>query len=212
MQRIAADPDRRLASIVLPADRNMHIFAITLGPPVRRSPVYGVSLLNNAKYGHDVMGSTMRLTLLRASRDPDPRPDVGIHEFTYSLYPHVGDWRTAGTVRRAYELNTPMLVRVAGRHAGPLPRRYSFIRVSPDNLVLGSVKRAEHSDDLVLRVYETSGSLVQAQLWLAQRGQRATECNHVEVNRAGSRAGLYHGHVVEVPIGPHQVKTVKVRR
>ncbi|KPJ64603.1 hypothetical protein AMK68_01205, partial [candidate division KD3-62 bacterium DG_56] len=68
---------------------------------------YGVSLLNNCKYGHDVNGQVMRVTLLRSSYDPDPRPDFGHHEILLGLYPHAGDWRTAGTVRRGYELNNP---------------------------------------------------------------------------------------------------------
>jgi alpha-mannosidase len=54
---------------------------------------YGVSLLNDCKYGHDAKGSTMRLSLLRASHNPDPVPDKGMHEMTYSLYPHTGTWQ-----------------------------------------------------------------------------------------------------------------------
>ncbi len=62
---------------------------------------YGVSLLNDCKYGHDVKGHTMRLTLLRSAIYPDPEADQGVHEFSYSLLPHQGDWRT-DTVRQAY--------------------------------------------------------------------------------------------------------------
>ncbi|MEK4663499.1 alpha-mannosidase [Priestia sp. FSL H7-0729] len=71
---------------------------------------YGVSLLNDCKYGYDVQGSTIRLSLLRAPKWPDRTADLGEHEFTYSLYPHDGDWRTAHTVRQAAELNTEVVV------------------------------------------------------------------------------------------------------
>jgi alpha-mannosidase len=53
---------------------------------------YGVSLLNNGKYGHDIHGNVMRLSLLRSPTSPDPQADQGEHRFTYSLYPHTGGW------------------------------------------------------------------------------------------------------------------------
>ena len=68
---------------------------------------YGVSLLNDCKYGYDVEGNVMRISLLRSPTKPDPLTDQGSHEFTYSLMPHSGDWRT-GSTRAGYELNYPM--------------------------------------------------------------------------------------------------------
>ena len=70
-------------------------------------PGYGVSVLNDSRYGCDVHGSVMRLTLLRGAEWPDPDADRGMHELVYSLFPHAGDWTDAGTVRRAWELNVP---------------------------------------------------------------------------------------------------------
>jgi alpha-mannosidase len=71
---------------------------------------YAVSLLNDCKYGYDSQSSQLRLTLLRSPSWPDPEADRGIHQFTYALYPHSGSWQSAGTVRRGYELNLPLLV------------------------------------------------------------------------------------------------------
>ena len=71
---------------------------------------YGVSLLNDSKYGHDIHDNVLRLTLLKSAVSPDPEADQGLHRFTYSLLPHVGDWRDAQTVHRAYELNVPVLL------------------------------------------------------------------------------------------------------
>src|SRR5206468_2719179 len=67
---------------------------------------YGVSLLNDGKYGHSFDRNVISLTLLKSPAAPDPQADQGWHEFTYSLYPHSGDWRKAHTVRQAYQLNT----------------------------------------------------------------------------------------------------------
>jgi alpha-mannosidase len=118
---------------------------------------YGVSLLNNCKYGHDVNGNTMRLTLLRSPYEPDPAPDKGHNEMVYSLYPHSGDWKRADTVRRGYELNNPLIPLATDRHDGRLPAAHSFVRVSSSNLVVTALKKAEDSDDLILRFYECKG-------------------------------------------------------
>lgn len=68
---------------------------------------YGVSLLNDCKYGHDIKDNLMRLTLIKSAVSPDPLADKCFHSFTYSLYPHEGGWYDAGTVREAYQLNYP---------------------------------------------------------------------------------------------------------
>ncbi len=73
---------------------------------------YGVSLLNDCKYGHDIKGHTMRLTLLKSGVAPDPAADQGAHVFTYALLPHAGDWRDSDTVRHAYLLNMPASARL----------------------------------------------------------------------------------------------------
>ena len=70
---------------------------------------YGVSLLNDCKYGHDIHDNVMRITLLRSPTMPDPMADFGEHEFKYSLYPHAGSWNEE-TQREAYLLNDPIIV------------------------------------------------------------------------------------------------------
>ncbi len=83
---------------------------------------YGVALLNDCKYGHDIKDNVMRLTLIKSGIDPDPNADQGHHVFTYSLLPHAGGWREAGVVREAYALNDPAFVGPAALpHPGPPP-------------------------------------------------------------------------------------------
>ncbi|NCJ06427.1 alpha-mannosidase [Synechococcales cyanobacterium C] len=72
------------------------------------SKSYGVSLLNDCKYGYDAQPAQLRLTLLRGSTWPDPECDLGLHHFTYALYPHAGPWQTAHTVPWGYALNRPL--------------------------------------------------------------------------------------------------------
>ena len=73
---------------------------------------YGVSLLNDCKYGHDIQGNVIRLSLLRSPTVPDPEADQGEHHFTYSLYPHEGEW-DENTLREAYALNDPLIAHLS---------------------------------------------------------------------------------------------------
>lgn len=125
---------------------------------------YGVSLMNDCKYGYDVKRNVLRLSLLRASKWPDPEADQGIHEFTYSLYPHGGDWREAHVVRHGYELNHPVEVLETTAHSGTLPASHSFVAFESQHVILDTLKRAEDSDDVIVRMYESAGGREQVSI------------------------------------------------
>ncbi|MCC7388695.1 MAG: alpha-mannosidase [Phycisphaerales bacterium] len=121
-------------------------------------PGFGVALLNDGKYGHSCHSATMGLTLLRAPSWPDPGADRGTHQFTYSLMPHAGDWRSAGVDRQAESLNTPLLIHGAG--SGPAPRAWAPFTINTDgpvSLLAAAFKPAEDGDGLILRLVETHG-------------------------------------------------------
>lgn len=122
----------------------------------------GVSLLNDCKYGYDSAPNQLRLTLLRGSTWPDPGADLGYHRFTYALHPHPGNWQTAQTVRRGYELNLPLLVRFLsdpGKSGQPQrPPAAQLLHLGADNLVLTALKQSEESPQAwILRCYESCG-------------------------------------------------------
>ncbi len=120
---------------------------------------YGVSLLNDCKYGHDVRDNVMRLSLLRATTEPDEHADEGIHHFTYALLPHSGKSGSA-TVKAAYLLNNPPIVKTTGKvadSAGPSSPS-SLVCVDRENLVIETVKRSEDGSGIVVRLYENSRS------------------------------------------------------
>lgn len=119
---------------------------------------YGVSLLNNCKYGYDIHGNVMRLSLLRAPTDPDKTADAGVHTFTYALYPHVGAFVTAHTAREAYALNLPPFPVQTGKGTGKLPERYSFVSVDQENVIPETVKQAEDSDKIIVRLIESKNA------------------------------------------------------
>lgn len=124
--------------------------------------IYGVSLLNDCKYGYDAQPNQLRLTLLRGSEWPDTEADKGHHSFTYALYPHAGDWKAAQTVQKGYELNTPMLAVVVpeteSSHTKTLPPTGSLLNLGAENLVLTAFKQSEDNpNEYILRCYECHG-------------------------------------------------------
>ena len=119
---------------------------------------YGVALLNDSKYGYDIRGNVMRLTLLRAPSWPDPQADRGVHRFTYALLPHPGDLRSAGVIEEGYQLNVPLQTVLAGSgQAGMIPAAGSFLSVDTAHVVLETVKKADNGDALIVRGYEAWG-------------------------------------------------------
>lgn len=118
---------------------------------------YGVSLLNDCKYGHDIKDNVLRISLLRSPTMPDPEADQGEHHFSYSLLPHKGRW-SEETIAAAYALNDPILVYsgtsdvVSNRQVAPTV--YSLLSVDQPNMVIETVKVAEDGRDLIVRLYE----------------------------------------------------------
>ncbi|MBL0175985.1 MAG: alpha-mannosidase [Ignavibacteria bacterium] len=168
---------------------------------------YGVSLLNSAKYGHDARAGVLRLSLLRAPVWPDPTADRGKHEIDYALYPHAGDWKSAGTVRRGYEFNTPLLPVFTTAHTGELPASQPFVTVSPDNIVLASVKKAEDGDALVLQLYDAHGVESEADIRFVKAPKSAVLSSVLE---ADGTPLARTGNSVRVRVPKHKVVTVKV--
>jgi alpha-mannosidase len=145
---------------------------------------YGFSLLNDGKYSLDVNVRDIGLTVLRspayahhipAVLEPDghyPYIDQGIQRFRYTLFPHPGSWETAGTARRAAELNQPAFAMFATFHAdGTLPQSDSFIAVEPESVMATVLKQAEDGDGFVLRAFETSGAATRATIRLPKLGR-----------------------------------------
>ena len=114
-------------------------------------PGYGVALLNESKYGYDILGHTIRLSLLRAPGFPDPEADQGTHHFAYALVPHQGDLRDAGVIADAEHFNLPLEL-VAGRGDGRV------ITVDRAGVSVEAVTWAERSDAVVVRLCEVWGS------------------------------------------------------
>lgn len=171
---------------------------------------YGVSLLNDCKYGHDVHGNVLRITLLRSPAQPDPFADAGEQRFTYSLLPHAGplDERTA---REAYALNDTVIVWVrTGAGGGRQPATAGLpplVRVDAPNVIIETVKRAEDGQGLIVRLYESQRKRDQAVIETAYPLKRAWETNLLEENERGLAVD---GSKVRIDLRPFQIMTLRM--
>ena len=151
---------------------------------------YGVALLNDCKHGYDIHESVMRLSLLRAPTHPDPSADQGFHRFTYALMPHLGDWRHAGVIEAAEELNAVLGV----------PR--SLVTVDTPQARVEAIKRAEDSEAVIVRLYEAWGRPCRARITTTLPARRVTLCDLLEREREETS--------LELDLRPFQVVTLKL--
>lgn len=123
---------------------------------------YGLSILNDCKYGWDKpTDSSLRLTLIHTpstgnSYTHQAHQDLGVNLFTYSLFPHQGKWSEL-TQKAASQLNQPLVAVAAPKHEGALGKEVKFLSVSTDQVAVKAVKKAEETNELIVRVYEWAG-------------------------------------------------------
>ena len=168
---------------------------------------YGVSLLNRSKYGYDIKGNTMRLSLLRSPLWPDPTADRGKHSIEYSLYPHPGTCKEANTVAVGYEYNNPLIVVTTDSHKGKLPVSGSLVQLGPSNLILTVLKKAEDSDAWIVQWYDTQGEDSEAVLWLPRVPKKVVTSNFIEEDGAPVS---FNGNTVRVQTKKNSVVTLKI--
>jgi alpha-mannosidase len=140
---------------------------------------YGVSLINDCKYGYSTQDNVLTLSLLRAPTHPDPEADQGAHQFTYALYPHAGNWRH-GTIMQAKRLNHPLRVHPVTGAGTWLPVEFGLVKCQTPGVVIDTVKKAEDSDALIVRVYEAHGGRGTTTLVFTAPIESAEEVNLLE--------------------------------
>ena len=152
-----------------------------------------MSLLNNSKYGYDIKGNVIRLSLLRSPKWPDPTADRGKHSIEFALYPHKGTWRDAKTVRKGYEFNNPLIALTTDAHKGDLPIQHSFAQITPANLVLTSLKKSEDGEAWVVQWYDAEGIGADAIVTFPRTPKKVVMSNFLE--EVGSPVPVQNGSV-----------------
>jgi alpha-mannosidase len=184
-----------------------------------RDVEYGVSLLNDGKFGFDCLGNDLRMSLLRSPiycfHDPakiEPGReylymDQGAHTLRYALLPHYGSWQQGGTVQEAYALNNPLETVFQYPHDGEWEPSGALLTVTPPTVMATALKVAEDGDDLILRLFETTGQPGDTAARMEFPGTFQTTLEPHEPKTLRSVA--YHQRTIEVQLKPHELKTLR---
>ena len=162
---------------------------------------YGVSLLNDCKYGYSIKGHAMKLSLLKSAKHPDTSADMGEHEFTYVLYPHRGSVTEGGTIEEANRLNLP-----AQAVPGEFRDTRRLVKVSGDCIQIDAVKKAEDEECLIVRMHECRGGHGRAVLESEFPVKRIVPCNLLEHDSGEA----VEGNRISVSVHPFEIKTYKM--
>lgn len=165
---------------------------------------YGVSLLNNCKYGHDIKDNVMRLTLLKSATHPDPVQDQGEQNFTYSLLPHSGDFIDGNTVKHAYELNQPLKF-IKGMLKSEVKKQ--LFKFNDANILVDAIKKAEDEDMIIIRFHDYSGSRQNVSIDSDYEITGWMETNLMEK----PIENLRNENSINVVVNPYEIKTLMIK-
>ncbi len=141
---------------------------------------YGVAIMNDCKYGHDIHDGVIQLSLLRSSTDPNYDADQGLIPFTYSLVMHEGALSESDVAKEAYYLNYPMTAIAATGSADSLPTRFSAVTLDKKTVICETVKAAERGDDTIIRLYESANRRTRVSIKTDIPFKRAYLCDLME--------------------------------
>ncbi|MBX3113364.1 MAG: alpha-mannosidase [Fimbriimonadaceae bacterium] len=168
---------------------------------------HGVALINTGKYGHDIHGSDLRLSLLRSPKAPDPTCDMGEHYFSYVLLPHFDSPQQSDVVAAAYAVNAECHVVPLKKQKGEAGQLPAFVQTDSRSLVVEAVKKSEKSRHRIVRLYECHNSRGTAQLSFALPVKQAWLCDLEE--KPLNELEIHDGQVV-LPYKPFEILTVAV--
>lgn len=168
----------------------------------------GAAVLNDCKYGVSMLGDEIGLTLLRAAKSPDPKADIGEHDFTYAYYVWNGSFAESGVVQKGYELNVPVTEK-CGNAAD-----YSFLQIDKRNIIVESVKAAEDdSGDVIIRLYEAYHGQAEATLHLNMPVAAVWLTDMLENKETEVDAQREENTTcVKLAFRPFEVKTLRIQR
>lgn len=175
----------------------------------------GIALLNRTKYGHSYHNGELRLTLMRAAGNPDIYPNLGKFEISYALFPHAGDWRN-GVWQEGDDFNAPVQameppsLALAKDHA-VRPEEDSFISLDARGVYLTGIKKAEATEELVVRLVEVEGEEKMIKLYLPENVESVRKLNLIELQVAGSEKAGIQNNSVSFKIKPHEILTLGIK-
>jgi len=171
---------------------------------------HGATLVNDCKYSFSADRNKLRATLIRSTYDPDAYPELGRHDIRFGLIPHSGPCDTASATRTAELFNQPMCVIGTDIHTGSLPVSSSYAEVLTPNISIAAMKKAEDSDAVIIRLYETAGIKTEARIRLNGIVKSGTKCVDVDLMEqpTGTSAAFWDDDILVVPVVNHGISTV----
>ncbi len=169
---------------------------------------YGVSIINDCKYGHDIHDGNISLSLIKCATYPNEEADQGIMPFTYSICPHSGRFDESETAKLAYYLNFPMTAVKASGENSALPESYSAVTLDKENIICETVKQSECGDGTIIRLYESKNKRGFAELSTDIKFEKAYLCDLMENEICELKAG---NGKIELEIGCFELVTVKLK-
>jgi len=173
---------------------------------------HGITLANNCKYGHSAQGNTLALTLVRASYEPDNNPDEQVHNFTYSIVPHMGACVAANAMRNGSGLNQPLVGVVEKSHAGLIKPSTAMLSVDNDSVMISAIKFAEDQPNdgtasVIVRLFNTTGNSTKTALSMRWNVIKAEEADMLEEQGKAIACG---DNSISLDFGGHEIKTIKL--
>jgi alpha-mannosidase len=173
---------------------------------------YGVSLINDCKYGHDIHNNVIRLTLLRGTTDPDPTADLGLHNFSYALLPHPGSWDET-TLAYAYALNDPSFVAPCEKKADTSRSSdirwagNSLVQTRSPNIIIETIKMAEDGQGIIIRLYESMRIRGQVKVETMTPVVAAWRTDLLENNLKSMQ---FIDNTITLPVDPFEIITLRI--
>ncbi|MCL2043064.1 MAG: alpha-mannosidase [Treponema sp.] len=170
---------------------------------------YGLSILNDCKYGVSIQDKIIGLTMLRSTTSPNPDADRERHVFSYSLYPHSEGWREAGTVQQAAFFNNPMIAAVKENTGGTMQNNFSLVTCDSENVIVETIKQAEDGSGIILRLYECHNRRTAARLEFGIALKSVCVCNMLEEEETPIKTE--NGNLVKLTVKPYEIVTLKIK-
>lgn len=168
---------------------------------------YGVSILNDCKYGYECDDNIMKITLLKGSVYPDPEADKGVHKFTYSLYPHNADWRDANIIEKSLDFNNQLVGIKTKVNKNELNKKQSFIKSFDDNITLEAFKVAEDGKGVIIRVVEQKNRTTKSQIEFSKKIRKAFKCNLMEKDEGKL---IFDNNRLDINLAPYEIFTARI--
>ncbi len=170
---------------------------------------YGVSLINDSKYGFSCEESTLKMTILTSPRYPNPEADLGKHTISYAVIPHAEPARSGLVVQEAYKFNQPLVAASVSEAKGNIDNTFSLLQIVSKTVIAETVKLAEDGQGIVVRMYQSANVTEKICIKLGINAQKCAVCDMLENTL---RELKVVDNTITLEIKPFEIVTLKIRR